>query len=280
VARSALLEAHLGMACTIAAGQWKSKPAAVGKWLERAEQLVSTDPNSPDFLAEQTKLCRRAIEACASADGQLDPTPYLETLVKTTRQQIAVCHDPLRVHALEWDLGLALDHALQAFRHRGDSEAALRSGGLATAYLERGAEGRPGSDNDAFHLGQLYYHLGAIHALDHKDHKQALVWFDRATPLLKKPGASLSPTQLGQQGETLVSMAVSYWASDQRNTALELSRAGTEWVEQAVRAGALDRRALAVPYSNLAAIHQALGHNQQSQGYTELARSVEAPTQR
>lgn len=273
-AKTTALEAHLGVAVAIASGRWKNKGEAVGRWLDRASQLAAGELPSPEQASVQMRVCRRALEACAAAEGQIDPTPWMETLNATARQQIATLRDPQRVLLVEWELGLGLDDALQAYRLRGDPQAALRAGGLATAYLERAAQGRPQTSGATFHLGELYYHLGAVHALDNKDHRQALNWFDRATPLLSEPSLALGPQQRGRQGETLVSMGVSYWAVGQKDRALEVTRQGVELVENAVRSGGLQQPALAVPYSNLATIHEALGNRRQADGFEALARQA------
>ena len=67
-----------------------------------------------------------------------------------------------------------------------------------------------------------------------------------------------------RHGEAFVGMGVSYWEAGQREKAVALTQKGVGWMEQAAKQGTLDRSALAVPYSNLAAMHRKLGADNQA----------------
>jgi hypothetical protein len=47
-------------------------------------------------------------------------------------------------------------------------------------------------------------------------------------------------------------------------------------VEEAVNRKLIDAKALAIPYSNLASMHQALGHKEEAASFTQLAGKFEA----
>jgi hypothetical protein len=71
-------------------------------------------------------------------------------------------------------------------------------------------------------------------------------------------------------------MAVSYWEQGDRGEALRLTEQGLEWMERASSDGKLEKSALAVPYSNLARMHQLQGDEQKAKQYAELAARAKA----
>jgi hypothetical protein len=103
------------------------------------------------------------------------------------------------------------------------------------------------------------------------DHKAAVVWFDKAVPLLERATPEELADDLGRQGEAFVGMGASYWNIGRRDEGLALTKQGVKWMEQAVKQGTLDRSALADPYSNLAAMHQRLGANDLAKRFQEMA---------
>ena len=81
---------------------------------------------------------------------------------------------------------MALYDAVQIYQMRSDHETALKYAQAAVEYLEQGHEQKQ-TLTTAYILGRLYFRLGAIHAIRDKNHQQAVVWFDKAVPLLMKP---------------------------------------------------------------------------------------------
>ena len=110
----------------------------------------------------------------------------------------------------------------------------------------------------------------AILAIERADHKQALAWYDRAVPLLESP-VPAAAMDSGKQGETFVSMAVSYWEVNQRKEALRLTNQGVKLMEQAARDGLMSKAVLAIPYANLASMHEQLGNVREAKKYAGLA---------
>ena len=99
-------------------------------------------------------------------------------------------------------------------------------------------------------------------------------WFDKAVPLLNNPIPPEAFADLGRHGETFVSMGVSYWETGNRDKAIELTQHGIELMEEAVRQGTMDRSSLAIPYSNLAAMHRQVGANEDAAKYAEMASRI------
>ena len=79
---------------------------------------------------------------------------------------------------------------------------------------------------------------------------------------------------MGREGETFVSMGVSYWETKQRDKALELTQHGIALMEEAVKQGTLERSALIVPYNNVSAMHRNLGSSGKADQYQELAAKL------
>jgi hypothetical protein len=89
-------------------------------------------------------------------------------------------------------------------------------------------------------------------------------------PLLESP-VPAAVVDCGKQGETFVSIAVSYWEASNRDEALRLTNQGVKLMEQAAGEGLLQKAALAVPYGNLATMHEELGDAQEARKFSELA---------
>lgn len=268
-AKEVLLDAHLGAAHDIAWGDWKQKPVAVTKWLSQAEafaeDLIKSEGANQDL---RFRVSTRALATYVGMRGELDPSKWANMAIRTGKQLLASTDDRFRKAQLRWDLGMALYDALQTYQMRNEHDSALKYGELAIEYLEQGDQ-RKQSATTGYLLGRLYFRLGAIHAIGHKNHHAAITWFDKAVPLLEKPIPKEAAADLGRHGETFVSMGVSYWAAEQREKAVELTQRGAELMEQAVELGSLDKSALAVPYANLASMHRQLGRKEKAEQFEE-----------
>jgi len=273
-AKEVLIDAHLGAAHDIAWGEWKQKSKAVARWLERAatvaDDLVKNEGGSREQLF---RVHVRTLAAYVGVRGEIDPEPAVKALVETGEELIADAYAPGRKAQLQWELGMAMYDAVQICQMRSDSDSALKYGEAAVAYLSAVGEAST-SRNSTLLLGRLYFRLGAIHSLNNRDHKAAVAWFDKAVPLLERPASKDAIANLGRHGESFVSMGVSYWETNQREKAVELTQKGIKWMEQAARQGTLDRSGLAVPYSNLAAMHRKLGAADLADRFQELASRI------
>ena len=110
--------------------------------------------------------------------------------------------------------------ALQIYHMRRSYQPALEFGTLAVSYLEKAGTERARQPGHAYMMGRLYFRIGSIHAIQYKDHGKALPWFDKAVPLLEEPIPDSALADIGRQGETFVSIAVSYWESSRREEAV------------------------------------------------------------
>ncbi|MBS0209389.1 MAG: hypothetical protein JSS27_10570 [Planctomycetes bacterium] len=276
VAHQATLNAFLGAANDIARGSWKNKAETVNRWLERAYQLANQSTAPAELTADRIIYCCRSLAACAALQGQLNPQPWVDGLLVEGRKRQAQVHDPLLAHRQACELGVAMCDAMQAFQYRGDREAALRAGGTAVSLLQPVAA----AHDELSAMARVYFRLGSIHALSTNDHTQAVAWYDKAGEVFARLDEASAPEAALAQGESLISMGVSYWAVGQQQRAEELTQRGVQMIEGVVADGHASRQALSVPYANLAAIHRHLGRDESARNYTEMAAKIKAESVR
>jgi len=277
MAKEAMVTAHLCAARNIAWGDWKIKKKMVPSWLNRADELAADVEDEEGVLPTELRVCREALTACVGMEGDLDPTPWIEKALSVGTPALDDATDPMRRRQLHWELGSALYDALQVYHATSDTTQAMKYGTLAVEHLEAGAEERQLEPVEAFLLGRLYYRMGAVCAMELKESGKAVVWFERAIPLLERPIPAAALSDAGRHGESFVSMAVSYWADGNHDEAMRLTRQGLKLMQQAVKDGVLDEDALRVPYTNLATMHRYLGDDEQADSFSNMAAKAANP---
>ncbi len=274
-AKEVLIDAHLGAANDIAWGGWSQKDKAVLKWSQRAaafaEELIANDGGGEEY---RFRAATRTLAAVVGVKGGIDPKPYAEESERVGKELIGRCNDPLQKRQLLSDLGMAMFNAMQISQARKDNVSALAYGKKTAEYMEAAIEQGLNNHTTNYLLGRLYFRVGAIHALEKKDHKAAIPWFDKSVGLLSQPVPDELKSELGRHGETFVSMGVSYWATGEKQKAMELTKVGLALMKEAVEAGLLKKSSLAVPYQNLAAMQRNLGDGKAADEFERLAKSV------
>lgn len=277
-AKQMLVEAHLAIAQDIAWGQWKDKEATAERWLKKAESIALAAKESGDLGGDiLLDVYIAAATASVGTQGKGSPLVWAEGIKRTADELSAECEDPLRRRQIQFDAGLGLYDALQALHAQGDIDNALKYGNLAVEWIQQGRVGREETPSDAYRFGRLYFRIGSLYAVKRDDHAKAVEWFARAAPLLERPLSDGAAADRGRQGETLVSMGISYWAVGNRERALQLTSVGASYMQQAVKDGTLSGSAMGVAYSNLATMHKQLGDETTSKKFVEMATRVEAP---
>jgi hypothetical protein len=233
-----------------------------------ADQLADEDKAGEEY---RLRVAAKALAACVGLKGAIDPTPWVKSLQDSGGKQLAANNDAVRHRQLEWQVGTALYDAMQAYHQREAYSEALEVGTLAASALEHVNEERQPLPSDSYLLGRLYFRLGTLHVAKDQAHDQAITWFDKARPLVEKPLPKALAAEVGRQGETLVSMAVSYWSVGHQDQAVELTDAGAKLMEQGVQEGVLESATLKVPYSNLATMHRYLGNEKDADRFDQLA---------
>jgi tetratricopeptide (TPR) repeat protein len=276
-AKKVLLESYLGAACDIGRGNWQQKHSIVPKWLDAA-QAVADDIIQHERGAAETRLrlCEAALAALAGVAEPPDATRWIEGIHKLGNALVQDAGDPVYQAHLAWRLGIAFADATEIETARGNITHTLALGNAAMAYFDRGQAYAAHLPLNDYSRGWLCYRMGAVLALRSGDHRQAVAWFQHAVPLLEKPAPPSAVVHPGRHGETFVSMAVSYWELGEQQEAVRLTEQGLQLMEVACADGHLDKGALAVPYGNLARMHEELGNAKSAQEFSELAARAEA----
>ncbi len=272
-AQRILVEAHLGVAQAIGCGNWKRKDEVVPKWIAQGEQLA--DEMIAAGLADPSlrlELAEAELIAYSGFDSNYDPAPRLEQVEQALAQLVTPDADPLWQQRLEWQWGCIFRRAMQIEHSRGRADTCLAYGEQARELLEAVAVGRKSSVAARLQLGKLYFGLGAVRAIHQRDHEGANLWYDKAEALLA-PLAKTGPADPAL-GDMLVSMGVTYWQVELRQKAVEMTSLGAQLLQKAVEQRSVSRSVLAVPYSNLASMHRALGDQQRAEEFVQLAGRV------
>jgi len=278
-----LIDAYLGAANDIARGNWDRKPEVVPKWLRSAEELATgfvqndgADPVLPLLV------WRRTLEAYAGMDGEVvDTAAVVEAAQQTGKELIEGSDDALYKQHIQWELLQANFAALRVEQTRAHYSQALKYAGEAVRIVETLPQDRVANSQARYLIGRLYFYVGTIYAINHKDHLEAVRWYGRALPHFDDglPKSELYDT--GIHGERFVSMGVSHWQAELADEALTLTERGLDLMERATKAGLLDRQSLAVPYANLAEMHRAGGRSGEAQEFAaKVARLEGDRTQR
>jgi hypothetical protein len=232
-----------------------------------ADDLLANEQGSPDL---RLQICEGALSALAGIAQPPDASKWIEQLKRESKQLSSQADDEAYKAHLAWRIGLALADATEVEAARRRPDQSLDLGRMALNYLDLGGEAAQHLPLHDQQRGRLMFRLGSTFAVQRANHKQAIQWFDRAVPLLESPVPE-SALDHARLGESFVSMGVSYWEESGRPEALRLTSQGVKLMEQAVYQGSLDRSALAIPYGNLASMHEQLGDAQEAKRYSELA---------
>ncbi|TWT88673.1 Tetratricopeptide repeat protein [Pseudobythopirellula maris] len=272
-AKELLVGAHLAVAKQIARGEYARQAEVVAEWIGRASGLAEEAIVSGDCdLGLRMQVAIGALDTLAEMKPTKDPGPWIKEADETAQAMLEGCDDELERANTSWLHGVAHAHALRVEHTRREPDAALAYGAKAIELLSGGAEPRAESSEAQLQVGQLYFYIGAVNAIHKQDHAEAVAWFDKARSMMDidRPQSELFVPR--REGETLVSMAVSYWDQDQREVAIELTETGAEQMERAHTAGVLEEKSLSVPYGNLATMHRRLGNRETAAKFSKMAR--------
>jgi hypothetical protein len=277
-AKEVLIEAHLSIARQIAGHSFNNKLESVSQWIGRAsglaEGLIDKDGGSVEL---RLMVAKEALAALASFKPTKDPAPFIAEARQAAEALEQESNDDLWRRRIKWDLGQAYYHAVRIEHMRQQSASALRFGQLAIENLADGASTRQAVYDSEQLVGELYFQIGAVHAIHKQDHKSAAQWYDKALPLLTAPRPASDLLAPQRDGEELVSMGVTYWEIGEKDHALDLTLEGAELVQRAVDEGILAKSSLAVPYGNLATMYEQMGNKEDAAKYAELAKNSGPP---
>ena len=276
-AKEILVDTHLAVARDISLGEYDRQDQVVPKWLSRAsaivDEYVSRDDGDPSL---RLKVYRQMLATAADLRAEGDPGSLIRKMSELGRKLVSDATDPQNQGRLEWMLGTGLAEAVRLQRLRGEQADAMQLADDALVLFQQSAKRRQSTPEQRHIVGRLYFHVGSLHAVHRKDHDEAVSWYRKAEPLLDDETPPALLADAGTYGEMFVSMGVSYWQTGQRNTAIDLTEMGTDILQRAVVDGVLDPTALAIPYSNLATMHQKTGNETDAQAFAELASSIKS----
>ena len=280
-AKRVLLDSYLGAAHDIGHGHWQKQSTVVPRWIEQAAS-VADDIIRNEHGSEELRLrvYEGALSAAAGIAQPPDPGPWVDGITELGGVLVRQSEDEAHQAHLAWRVGVALADATEIETARDHAPRATQLGNMAMAYFSQGEAAVRQLPTRNFVRGWLCYRIGAIHAVDRGDHRQAVSWYRHAVPLLESPTPPSAAYDGASQGETFVSMAVSYWELGQRDEALRLTEQGLELMERAAVDGKLEKPALAVPYGNLSRMHKLMGDVEESEKFEQLAERVEAMRRR
>ena len=276
IARDVLVNAQLGVVKDIAMGTWDNKWQAIDKWFASVKEVIK-DPevtSKKRLIREylfRVAVCSLSAQAVVSDSTSIEP--YVQDVLTATEELVNVTDDEIAKRKVQWEAGNVLFEAVQSYQRRKQYTSALKYGETTVDLMEQGIEGRTG-EADYYLLSRLYFRLGAIHAIGMKNHRSAIVWFDRTMPIFDDILPGLTPEEVGRVGEMLVSMGVSYWEMDQKDEAVRLSELGLKKIRAAVDSGDLEQTSLLIPYSNLSTMWGKLDVPDKSERYHKLAVKI------
>ena len=275
-AKEILIAAHLGIAHDIASGRWQHKNKVVPKWLDRAsafaEEMITHDQGSIEL---RLRVSEGALAALAALPEPPDAQAWIDIMLQVGKDLVDSSGDVAVRQSCQWRLALALSDAMQIEQIRRQHEPATEYAKLALEMFKQAGKVGVQVPSHDYLIGRVYYRLGSMQAVDREDHKKAIAWYDKAVSLLESPMPPSALTDAGRQGETFISMAVSYWEAGGRDEALRLTRQGVQLLEKAVDESLINRAALAIPYGNLASMHEELGQAKEARKYADLAQKCE-----
>jgi tetratricopeptide (TPR) repeat protein len=275
MAKDILVDAHLAVAQDIALGNFQRQREVVPKWVSRAtelaEEFIAGDAGDETVRME---IYRTTLAVYSVLEGNFDSSVATDEALNEGRRLIAESNDRLYQFRVERELSEALYHAAKIEHRCGRLAVALKYANNAVALLEGNQQAVQLSRFDRLMNGQLYFLTGSIYALQDADHPEAVKWFDKALPNFDVEQLS-NLVDTSNFGDLYVSMGVSYWESGDREKGVELTQQGADLMQEGVQVGAIDIAALAVPYGNLAAMHQHLGNGERAKHFATMLAKVE-----
>ena len=280
-AKKTLILAHLAVARDISLGNFQRQHEVAPRWVQRADSLanefIRRDQGDP---ALQLLIAYHHLAVAADLRNPDDPGHIVDEAVTLSRKRIAGNDDETNRHRWEWLLGTTLAEATRLQRIRGQFEEAIEAANDALGLFQSSAPHRQSTPDQKFLVGRLYFHIGSLHAVQHKDHEEAVSWYHKAEPMLSVAAPSPMLSDLRTHGESFVSMGVSYWEIGDQERAIELTELGTDVLQKAVAEDWLSSEVLAIPYGNLASMHQTAGHDAEAKAFAELAATLDGTVDR
>lgn len=278
-AKKILLDAFLAAAHDIAAGNWQQQEETVAKWLAGARELADAAV-AQDGADESLKLRVQLAMLAAHADmhSDIDPAQLIASVEREVKRLKEASGDPLLEQSLALSQAWALLDAASIEHGRDAKLKAFDYAAQAAQLIEPLTIDQQSAATERYLAGRLYFFVGSSHAVIHRNHVEAVRWYEKARGFLADPLPLSAAGDLGRHGERLVSMGASYWETGEQQEALELTRRGLEMMKQAAKQGLIGEDKLALPYGNLAAMYQSVGKSEEAKTFAEIASRLSTAT--
>ena len=274
-AKRILIDAHLGVANDISWGDWRRKQEVIPKWTSIArkatESLVEQDSANERIRLE---LIRRTLIAYSGLSADLHQNELAQEAVELGRKLIGNTDDILTKRAIQWELAETLYYASRCAQRRKQFSLSIQLGENAAALADTAGKDQKLTSSQRYLAGRIKFQVGAVHSLNRKAHGDALRWYEQVVDHFETIDFELM-TATGSIGDRLVSMGVSYWQDGKREKALQLTQRGAELLKHAVSLGNRKSDSLAIPYANLASMHDVLGHKAEAARFTKQSQQYE-----
>jgi tetratricopeptide (TPR) repeat protein len=204
-----------------------------------------------------------------------DTESIADDVLQLGRKLLADPCDRYYANHVEWETGRTLCEAIASEIELGHADQAERLAAEGLGMLSDSLT-QPDLPQRLKEVGgRLYYSTGAILAVVRSDHREAIRWYDKA--IVCFPDADeVSLGDLGEHGDRLVSIGLSYWSTGRRQEGMRLTKKGTQLIQRAVKNGTVPERALAVPYGNLSVMHKQLGNHEESKSFASMAARLDS----
>ncbi|MCC9607462.1 hypothetical protein LOC68_12650 [Blastopirellula sp. JC732] len=277
-AKLVLVDAHLAVASDLAAGQWQNRELTVPKWVDSTDAFVTNLVEKEGFSRElELARLQKAIAAYNYFESTYDTSDSVDAILSVGRELLSQTKDPSYQVVVEWEMSQALIQAATIEQNRGEFDDAMRIARETAALLEHATQTRQLSIGDRMTLGNFYFRVGAAQVVSKGDHEEAIQWYADAEKQFKHP--DLANVALGQRGEALASMAVSYWESGRQEQGLALTEQGANLLKQGVDAGENQLDSLVAPYANLVTMYESQGNATKQAEYSGKLAKLPKPAE-
>lgn len=272
-----LVDGYLGVASNVALGPWARKSEVTPKWLRSAEEMAMKAIKDGDASeAIRLRVWRRTLETYQALDADEPALPVFQATRSKALRLIKASNDPHYQELLRRELVRATFAVVRLQQARLDHAQALKNANEALALVEDSESFSKGNALDQYLLGRLHFYVGAIYAVHHKDHAEAVRWYERALPYLPEELPESEYHESGIHGERFVSMGVSYWETEVRNEGIQLTQQGLSMLQTAARSKLVADTSLTIPYANLAAMLRKIGRDDEARDYAAKAARLES----
>lgn len=276
-AKRVLVDAYFGVANDIARGNWQDKQETMLKWLKGASEIAyGMLEYDEGESALRLQIIHKTLLAYAGLKINADAKKAVSQLLDELDQVVRKSPDSGYQDELRWIAIETLYEAIEISRARKDHEQVLQFADHANQLIDQLDRQREWTPHSNYVAGKIYFYAGLAQSVAQQNHQKAVRYFEKALPYFSSDLPARDIAERGLHGERFVSMGVSYWQANARDEAVNLTQRGLELMIRARREGRLEEPALAVPYSNLATMYEALEKPEQARRMAERAAEIES----